>query len=270
MNANFELRDGMEVPVVAGVAFENHWSQYRYPVFVRWYDRYGVIYLASTYPSKRLIVELASEALHLKVESYESCERWLNKRFGTARAWSILDAVTPFAYGIRERHKWFVVRDIIKEIRRSRSSRLTCAACGSRKSYEWKIRGQKDYCSEGCLDAAIVASIRDHSGKQSDVTTGLVYFIEALGADRIKIGYSVNPKARLKNLQTGSAFELSLVGTVEQQEWPEGSLHQRFAAHRIQGEWFHFAADIRAFIAEHAKKPRHKKPALAHFPGGAK
>lgn len=70
-------------------------------------------------------------------------------------------------------------------------------------------------------------------------TTGYVYIIEAVGTDRFKIGYSTSPETRLAQLQTGSAFALKLSGT-----WPasieiEKSLHERLAAYRVNGEWFH-------------------------------
>lgn len=67
---------------------------------------------------------------------------------------------------------------------------------------------------------------------------GYVYVIHALGTSRVKIGYSADPEKRLRELQTGSPFELRLLA-----KWPgsldsELSAHRAFADHRCVGEWF--------------------------------
>jgi len=67
---------------------------------------------------------------------------------------------------------------------------------------------------------------------------GFVYFIEAVGTPRIKLGYSVDPEKRLKELQTGSPYKLALLA-----KWPaipqtETYLHELFTEYRVHGEWF--------------------------------
>ena len=78
---------------------------------------------------------------------------------------------------------------------------------------------------------------------------GLVYFIEAIGVDRIKIGYSDNPDKRLKQLLTGSPLTLELRATMPGSLTTERELHQRFAHLRIENEWFQYTDEIRQYIS---------------------
>ena len=78
---------------------------------------------------------------------------------------------------------------------------------------------------------------------------GFVYFIEAVGVDRIKIGYSDNPEQRIKQLLTGSAVSLEMRATMPGSQTTEKELHQRFAHLRIENEWFNFTDEIRQYMA---------------------
>lgn len=71
-----------------------------------------------------------------------------------------------------------------------------------------------------------------------------VYFIQS-GSKRgpIKIGKSINPEKRLKELQTGSHKELRLIAKIPCSSDThafhlEKMLHMRFKKFRINGEWF--------------------------------
>lgn len=58
----------------------------------------------------------------------------------------------------------------------------------------------------------------------------------------IKIGKSVNPHRRLKQLQTGSNEKLFLIATYDIPDYMEKRLHhllRRFKS-RLKSEWFHF------------------------------
>jgi hypothetical protein len=76
-----------------------------------------------------------------------------------------------------------------------------------------------------------------------------IYFIEAVGQDRIKIGKADNPESRLRQLQTGSAVELRLLGAVADNASREAETHAVFSSERIQGEWFHATPRLREYIA---------------------
>ena len=77
-----------------------------------------------------------------------------------------------------------------------------------------------------------------------------VYFI--LAGDRIKIGYSQDPRKRLLDMQVGSPVELTLLHVIScptrsHQRLVERQLHEKFAALRVHGEWFR-AAGIQAYV----------------------
>lgn len=66
-----------------------------------------------------------------------------------------------------------------------------------------------------------------------------IYFIQAGGpTGPIKIGLAIDPKARLKQLQTGSPETLDLLGAVVGTEIMERGFHCHLSQHRVRGEWF--------------------------------
>ena len=86
-----------------------------------------------------------------------------------------------------------------------------------------------------CFKAlSLVAQIKEKRAVQK----GYVYCIYSHEAKCCKIGYSENPLERLKGLQTGFPYELSLGWKVKGTLLTERALHQRFKAHSLRGEWF--------------------------------
>ncbi|HYV34754.1 MAG TPA: GIY-YIG nuclease family protein [Gemmataceae bacterium] len=79
-----------------------------------------------------------------------------------------------------------------------------------------------------------------------------IYFVEAVGQDRIKIGKADDPEARVRQLQTGSAVELRLLAVMTAQPSQEAELHTAFAKERCQGEWFRATEELRGYIARFA------------------
>jgi len=76
----------------------------------------------------------------------------------------------------------------------------------------------------------------------------MIYFIKNIANGNIKIGFSDTPNKRLADLQTGSTDKLVLIRTIEGDEAVEAALHEQFAMHRLQGEWFAPAEEILRFI----------------------
>jgi hypothetical protein len=60
----------------------------------------------------------------------------------------------------------------------------------------------------------------------------------------VKIGYAIDPKARLGNLQTGHHVELKLLRTMPGGRDTEAQLHRHFNGLHIRGEWFHFSKEM--------------------------
>ncbi len=75
-----------------------------------------------------------------------------------------------------------------------------------------------------------------------------VYFI-ADEYGNVKIGYAVCVGYRLSCLQTGNASELTLLAEIPGGGPPlERELHERFAEHRVRGEWFRLTPEIVEYI----------------------
>ncbi|MGN7160813.1 GIY-YIG nuclease family protein [Sphingomonas sp. SAFR-052] len=74
-----------------------------------------------------------------------------------------------------------------------------------------------------------------------------LYFIRS-EAGPIKIGVSNDVRKRLKGLQTSSPYKLSIACIKRCAAMEEGAYHERFAAHRLHGEWFSPAPEIEAEI----------------------
>jgi hypothetical protein len=74
-----------------------------------------------------------------------------------------------------------------------------------------------------------------------------VYFITAPTCGMVKIGQSQDPWIRLGTAQVNSPVQLDLRAIVDGIH--EKTLHERFSAARVRGEWFTITAEIEAFLA---------------------
>lgn len=77
--------------------------------------------------------------------------------------------------------------------------------------------------------------------------SGKVYFVRA--GDAIKIGYSKEPKSRIRRLQTSSAVDLDVLGIIDGTMDDEKSLHCQFEYLHLRGEWFQTSPELLAHIA---------------------
>lgn len=78
---------------------------------------------------------------------------------------------------------------------------------------------------------------------------GQVYFIQQGEDGPIKIGYSTTPEKRLQSLNTASPYPLYLRAVIEGGKKLEQELHERFAAYKMDGEWFSPHEELLQFIA---------------------
>lgn len=62
------------------------------------------------------------------------------------------------------------------------------------------------------------------------------------GSGIVKIGRSVNPGQRLRNLQVGNPQKVRIIHLVPRGGYLEPRLHEKLAANSIGGEWFDFGA----------------------------
>lgn len=77
---------------------------------------------------------------------------------------------------------------------------------------------------------------------------GWVYFAQAEGSDRVKIGWALDPKLRLVTLQTGCPAPLKLLAITPGDRCIEAEYHREFAHLRIVGEWFRLGDELQDCI----------------------
>jgi hypothetical protein len=66
----------------------------------------------------------------------------------------------------------------------------------------------------------------------------VIYFVQGIITQRIKIGYARHPKKRVASLQSESPDELKFLGQMHGEMEDEAALHEQFKRHRLHGEWF--------------------------------
>jgi hypothetical protein len=105
------------------------------------------------------------------------------------------------------------------------------------------------------------------NGTAEQESARVVYFVQCATGE-IKIGVAFNLYSRLKSLQAAHPRPVKLLAETRGGIPVERAYHERFAAHRVQGEWFEPQPDILAEIerlnAENKSgqfKPN-RKPAL--------
>lgn len=77
-----------------------------------------------------------------------------------------------------------------------------------------------------------------------------VYFLKA--RDLIKIGFSDNVRARVAAQIAANPFGCAFIGYMPGGRDLERHLHQKFADHRVRGEWFNENDGLTRFIADMA------------------
>ena len=85
---------------------------------------------------------------------------------------------------------------------------------------------------------------------------GYVYFIFAPAANRVKIGKSFDPGARLRELEGGSAEPLEILHSYRCDDMgaEEARLHAEFHSLRVHREWFHADPELLDHIASTGSK----------------
>lgn len=81
---------------------------------------------------------------------------------------------------------------------------------------------------------------------------GFVYFLTAAAPGfPIKIGFTSKPgQMRSKGIQTGCPYRIVVLGMFAGGYSDENKLHRRFAAQRLEGEWFARSDELMALIKE--------------------
>lgn len=81
---------------------------------------------------------------------------------------------------------------------------------------------------------------------------GFVYFMRA--GEAVKIGYSSDPLGRAHSIQTGSAIEITEIVAVRGTKDDERTLHRRWKAYRLHGEWFRADPAVLALMERYRQR----------------
>lgn len=89
-----------------------------------------------------------------------------------------------------------------------------------------------------------------------------VYFIRAVGSNRVKIGFTASdPNQRLKQLQTSCADELRVIHLIpDGRKDEERRLHLIFRRSHIRREWFWYRPEIAEYLGDFGVDIPVKKP----------
>lgn len=78
----------------------------------------------------------------------------------------------------------------------------------------------------------------------------MIYFARPDQSARVKIGFTAGePAGRMPDLQTGQPTLLRVLGAIAGDRETERRLHAKFAADRLEGEWFRMSPDLAWLIA---------------------
>jgi len=87
------------------------------------------------------------------------------------------------------------------------------------------------------------------------MSDGRVYFIRCGVDGPIKIWFSRDVPGRLRQLQTGQPQKLRVLRAMRGDPALEAWLHRRFAAHRLDGEWFAPHPELLSYIIDNTLAP---------------
>lgn len=88
----------------------------------------------------------------------------------------------------------------------------------------------------------------------NDDIENCVYFIEAVGSGRVKIGIASSLNRRFEELSCASPFPLSVLATIPGGIEEETKLHRDYKHLRVHREWFLLQGDLLDFIDEYRRK----------------
>jgi hypothetical protein len=90
--------------------------------------------------------------------------------------------------------------------------------------------------------------MHDRFEDRGDMRYGSVYFLLEPVSKRVKIGWTMHLRRRIRALQLLSPIPVTLLGSVPGRRMHERHIHLHLKEHRLQGEWFEFEGSCRALI----------------------
>lgn len=92
-----------------------------------------------------------------------------------------------------------------------------------------------------------VAKFKSIGGNASQEESGYVYYAVCRASNEVKIGFSLNPWSRIKELQTARPT-VEIVATERGSLATEATRHEQFSQFRKSGEWFEFSVVLKNHV----------------------
>lgn len=115
--------------------------------------------------------------------------------------------------------------------------------------YYNRIAGMTDeyieFCNQRDYNKALEKFHSEVSNQgKADPKKGYVYLAQNTKSENLKIGFSKNPKARIKQLNIVSDVKIQLIDKFKGEISDEKSLHKKFDDIRMNSEWFEYSEEI--------------------------
>jgi hypothetical protein len=122
-----------------------------------------------------------------------------------------------------------------------------CPDCGYTYD-ELMFAAERGWIDHAVLDSRVYLTLDYIEQFKSNPEIGTIY---AVGFQRyVKIGFATDVRNRIKGLQTAVPIKLAVYRTFAAHRSYERELHKRFSKHRLHGEWFMAAPEIRQWFRE--------------------
>lgn len=210
--------------------------------------------------SKELGVDYTSRHKRVLLETAkrETARRWIGARLGTPDGGPVVPSggFTLWQELTLQRNSAVnEIDNIVHEVGAARKFNLQQEG----SAFDCFARDVRRQCNE-IADMFYGPLSGEQEAPQNADVRGVVYFISIGDPSVVKIGFTTNMETRLRSLRTASPAEPHIHVTFEAGPLDESDLHRRFAADRINREWFRFSAEIAAFIENKKVKAGGGKP----------
>lgn len=88
----------------------------------------------------------------------------------------------------------------------------------------------------------------------------MIYLIVCEKTKTCKIGYSVNPQSRIKQIQACNPYDLSLRCVIDGEMHEERMLHKKFSIYSLGREWYSYESEIEEYFLTKKKGRKKAKP----------
>ncbi len=119
-----------------------------------------------------------------------------------------------------------------------------CSSCGLVYYASSKYRDRKNTCGI-CSQRAAEEIIKTNECKGE---TSYVYLMKSEKTGLLKIGYSSNPVARAKKLETGNGGKINIVKLIPGGMKLEKLIHGLFSRYNVMNEWYSDVDEIREYF----------------------